>query len=77
MYQKIKAIADEALRVQNKDRMDSALHEISLLCLEQMQHVDETVIAMPMSQFGLREDAPVESDSVPVPMQDDAEGGAK
>lgn len=37
MYAKIKELADEALRLQNKDRMDSALHEISLICLERMR----------------------------------------
>jgi len=32
MYQQIKQVADEALAVQNKDRMDAALREISALC---------------------------------------------
>jgi hypothetical protein len=51
MYAKIKQLADEALRLQNKDRMDSALHEISLICLERMQDksvaLDETVVGTP------------------------------
>jgi hypothetical protein len=32
MYQHIKHLADEALALQNKDRMDAALREISALC---------------------------------------------
>ena len=32
MYQQIKQLADEALALQNKDRMDAALREISALC---------------------------------------------
>ncbi len=32
MYQKIKQLADEALAIQNKDRMDAALREISAMC---------------------------------------------
>ena len=32
MYQQIKRLADEALALQNKDRMDAALREISALC---------------------------------------------
>lgn len=32
--QKIKELADEALALQNKDKMDSALREISALCVE-------------------------------------------
>jgi hypothetical protein len=32
MYQQIKKLADEALALQNKDRMDAALREISGLC---------------------------------------------
>jgi hypothetical protein len=33
MYQQIKQLADEALALQNKDRMDAALREISALCV--------------------------------------------
>jgi hypothetical protein len=32
MYQEIKRLADEALALQNKDRMDAALREISGMC---------------------------------------------
>ena len=32
MYEQIKQIADEAIKVQNKDKMDAALREISGLC---------------------------------------------
>ena len=32
MYQQIKQLADDALAIQNKDRMDAALREISALC---------------------------------------------
>jgi hypothetical protein len=32
MYAKIKDLADEAIALQNKDRMDAALREISGLC---------------------------------------------
>lgn len=32
MYEKIKQLADEAIALQNKDRMDVALREISALC---------------------------------------------
>jgi hypothetical protein len=32
MYEQIKKLADEALALQNKDRMDAALREISTLC---------------------------------------------
>ena len=32
MYQQIKHLADNALALQNKDRMDAALREISTLC---------------------------------------------
>jgi hypothetical protein len=32
MYQKIKALADEAIALQNKTRMDAVLREISALC---------------------------------------------
>ena len=32
MYQKIKALADEAIKLQNKNRMDAALREISAMC---------------------------------------------
>jgi DNA-binding SARP family transcriptional activator len=32
MYEQIKQLADDALAVQNKDRMDAALREISALC---------------------------------------------
>jgi DNA-binding SARP family transcriptional activator len=32
MYEQIKKLADEALAIQNKDRMDAALREISTLC---------------------------------------------
>lgn len=33
MYQQIKKLADEAVALQNKDRMDAALREISALCI--------------------------------------------
>jgi hypothetical protein len=32
MYQKIKALADEAIALQNKTRMDAVLRQISALC---------------------------------------------
>lgn len=32
MYEQIKKLADDALALQNKDRMDAALREISALC---------------------------------------------
>jgi hypothetical protein len=32
MYEKIKQLADEAVVLQNKDRMDASLREISALC---------------------------------------------
>jgi|AraplaDrversion2_2_1032049.scaffolds.fasta_scaffold00773_42 hypothetical protein len=32
MYQQIKQLADDALALQNKNRMDAALREISALC---------------------------------------------
>jgi len=32
MYTKIKQLADEAIALQNKDRMDAALREISDIC---------------------------------------------
>jgi hypothetical protein len=32
MYQQIKQLADDALVLQNKDGMDSALRQISVLC---------------------------------------------
>mgnify|MGYP001615883606 CR=1 FL=1 len=32
MYQQIKQLADEALALQNKDRMDATLRQISALC---------------------------------------------
>lgn len=32
MYEQIKQLADEALALQNKDRMEAALREISSLC---------------------------------------------
>lgn len=32
MYEQIKQLADDALGIQNKDRMDAALREISALC---------------------------------------------
>lgn len=46
MYQQIKQLADEALALQNKDRMDAALRDISALCNQAAgkqpeQHGDE------------------------------------
>jgi hypothetical protein len=32
MYQEIKRLADEAIALQNKDRMDAVLRQISALC---------------------------------------------
>jgi hypothetical protein len=32
MYQQIKQLADDALALQNKDRMDAALRQISAMC---------------------------------------------
>lgn len=32
MYKQIKKLADEAIAIQNKDRMDAALREISTIC---------------------------------------------
>lgn len=32
MFQKIKQLADEAVALQNKDRMDAALRKISVVC---------------------------------------------
>ncbi|MGZ5799289.1 MAG: hypothetical protein ACXWJZ_01490 [Burkholderiaceae bacterium] len=32
MYSRIKQLADEALAIQNKDKMDAALREISAIC---------------------------------------------
>lgn len=32
MFEKIKALADEAIALQNKNRMDEVLREISKLC---------------------------------------------
>lgn len=45
MYKQIKNLADEAIEVQNKDRMDAALREISALCtgtsiVEQLESAD-------------------------------------
>lgn len=37
MYQKIKELADVAIALQNKDKMDAALKEISQLCT--VEHV--------------------------------------
>lgn len=34
MHKKIKALADEALELQNKDRMDEALREIVAICAD-------------------------------------------
>lgn len=34
MITKIKQLADEAVKLQNKDRMDSALREISAMCVK-------------------------------------------
>jgi len=52
MYAKIKELADEALRLQNKDRMDSALHEISLICLERMRECSTVSTAVLHSYDG-------------------------
>lgn len=32
MYEQIKKLADEALAIQNKDRMDAALRQIGAMC---------------------------------------------
>lgn len=37
MLKKIKALADEAIALQNKNRMDEVLREISKLCEELME----------------------------------------
>jgi len=37
MYEKIKQLADEAVALQNKNRMDAALREISALTVLQME----------------------------------------
>lgn len=34
MINKIKQLADEAIKLQNKDRMDAVLREISVLCVD-------------------------------------------
>ena len=36
MYQKIKKLADAAIKLQNKDVMDSTLWEISAICEDQL-----------------------------------------
>lgn len=33
MYEQIKKLADEAIGIQNKDKMDAALREISAMCV--------------------------------------------
>jgi hypothetical protein len=51
MYLKIKQLADEALALQNKGRMDAALREISALCAESGQVQLAEMTAEPFEEF--------------------------
>jgi hypothetical protein len=43
MYQKIKEMADAAIKLQNKDKMDSTLREISAMCQVQLDNFESFV----------------------------------
>lgn len=49
MYEKIKTLADEALALQNKDRMDAVLREISAMC--ETANVPQANAPMDAEQF--------------------------
>ena len=66
MYEQIKKLADEALAIQNKDRMDTALREISTLCDQAAEQ--QTV---QNKQRGKKQD------DQPLAGADAAEGGAQ
>lgn len=56
MYQRIKQLADDAVKLQNKDRMDAALREISALTIAQME-AEAAPKAMDAEQFEATEKA--------------------
>lgn len=49
MYQKIKELADNALKLQNKDVMHNALVEISNLCSVKDNEVPEIIFSEPFT----------------------------
>lgn len=59
MLEKIKTLADEAVALQNKDRMDAALREISALC--------ESGGVMDFEQFEAAEKAQHDAGKFPLP----------
>jgi hypothetical protein len=44
MYQQIKQLADDALALQNKDRMEAAMREISALCSKADEQQPESAL---------------------------------
>lgn len=60
MYTKIKQVADEAIALQNKDRMDKALREISCLCnpVGKVEQIEGLEAMMPAQQGHAVYDAP-------------------
>lgn len=70
MYQKIKELADEAIALQNKTRMDEVLREISGMCESRNQSICEQLknkaheIADEMSESVVISAAPTEDEII-------------
>lgn len=69
MYQQIKQLADDALALQNKDRMDSALRQIGAMCDQAAEQPPEQPKQRGKKQA---EQQPAGADGVDTP-----EGGAQ
>lgn len=89
MYQQIKHVADEALALQNKDRMDAALRDISALAnaghARESAFQDAIATGTGSLQYSVQHDSEgkITVDAAHVPMNeqpvgaDAAEGGAQ
>jgi hypothetical protein len=89
MYQQIKQLADEALALQNKDRMDAALRDISALAkaghARECAFQEAATTGTGALQYAVRHDidGKITVDAAHVPMAeqlagaDTAEGGAQ
>lgn len=81
MYQKIKQLADEAVALQNKDRMDAALREISAMCDPEVlrQLADSAMLASTSTSFPFDRAkfnaVPAPGESLPVFLPADAPAG--
>lgn len=67
MYKQIKALADEAIALQNKDRMDAALREISGICQAAADELANAygALAVKRGRHDLLERAPAAGDATP------------